>query len=305
MSALTRFGMFPPVIKALVIINVSVYIFQIFFINSFSIGNVPLTKYFIDFFYLHPVESESFYFWQLISYQFLHDPSGIMHIFFNLLALWMFGVELEHIWGGQKFITFYLLAGIGAGLTQLFISPLFSSPGLTIGASGSVYGILLAYGMTFPDRPIFMFPFFIPIPAKFFVLIYAGISLIMGITSDGNIAHFAHLGGAATGFLLFKFGDKLGIYNLVAKMFAKKQSYVGQNEYGNVYKMKETGQRHNNPINYSEQKSSEIGKKFVVDDEVVSQEQINIILDKISETGYQNLSDKEKRILFELSQKLK
>ena len=304
MSALTRFGMFPPVIKTLVIINVTVFLFQVFFINTFSVGSVPLAKYFIDYFYLHPLESDGFYIWQLITYQFIHDSTSIFHIFFNLFALWMFGVELEHLWGGQKFLTFYLLAGIGAGLTQLFISPLFSTPGLTIGASGAVYGVLLAFGLTFPDRPIFMFPFFIPIPAKFFVLLYAGIALLLGITSDGNIAHFAHLGGALTGFILFKFGDKLGLYEFFGKLFSKRQSYMQPDYHQKVYQMKETPGRQYTTTTSAPKTSSRETSLFV-DNELITQEQINIILDKISATGYKNLSEKEKKILFELSQKLK
>lgn len=301
MAALTRFGMFPPVIKALVIINVSVFIFHIFFLNIYTIGSVPLAKYFIDYFYLHPAGSDSFYFWQLITYQFIHDTSSIFHIFFNLFALWMFGVELEHQWGGTKFLIFYLLAGIGAGLTQLYISPLFSTPGLTIGASGSVYGVLIAFGLSYPNRPIFMFPFFIPIPAKFFVLLYAGLALLLGITSDGNIAHFAHLGGALTGYILFKYGDKWGIYSFFMKLFNKRQVYVDEDYHQRIYNMKRQEAR-TKQTNTSDRRSQ---SGFFVDNEEVTQEKINQILDKISQSGYEHLTEKEKKILFELSQKLK
>lgn len=304
MSALTRFGMFPPVIKALMIINVSVFLFHIFFLNVYTIGSVPLAAYFVDWFYLHPIESDSFYIWQLVSYQFIHDTSSIFHIFFNLFALWMFGVELEHLWGGKKFLTYYILAGVGAGLVQLFISPLFSTPGLTIGASGSVYGILVAFGMTHPNRPILMFPFFIPIPAKFFVILYAGLALILGMSSNDNVAHFAHLGGAATGFLLFKYGDKWGVYRFFDKLFSKKQSTVEPDYHANVYKM-ETQQRFAKKKEQTFQTREKAKPNFSVDDEEVTQGQINSILDKISSTGYQNLTEKEKKILFELSKKLK
>ncbi|MFN3306546.1 MAG: rhomboid family intramembrane serine protease, partial [Candidatus Kapaibacteriota bacterium] len=140
-------------------------------------------------------------------------------MFFNLFALWMFGVELETIWGSRKFLTFYILSGVGAGLFQLFIAPLFSEPLPTIGASGAVFGVLAAFGFTFPNRPVFMFPIFIPIPAKFFVIFYAGLAFLLGVTgSAGNVAHIAHLGGAFTGFILFKFGDQLGIYRLINRL---------------------------------------------------------------------------------------
>jgi len=189
---------------------------------------------------------------------------------------------------------------------QLFISPLFSTPGLTIGASGSVYGILVAFGMTHPNRPILMFPFFIPIPAKFFVILYAGLALILGMSSNDNVAHFAHLGGAATGFLLFKFGDKWGVYRFFDKLFSRRQSTIEPDYHQNVYKMESEKRFYKNTkesVRYSSQ--SENKQNFVVDNEEINQGQINAILDKISSTGYQNLTDREKKILFELSQKLK
>ena len=217
MRGIGGFSMFPPTIKTLLIINVAVFLLHHLFFTSFTIGGQSLARYFIEYFALQPISGlenffgsgASFYPWQIITYQFMH--ANLWHIFFNMFALWMFGSELENLWGGTRFLTYYLLCGIGAAIVQLFISPIFSDPAPTIGASGAVYGILLAFGLTFPDRPIFMFPFFIPIPAKFFVLIFAGIELLTGLTSTDGIAHFAHLGGAATGFLLLKFGDRLGI----------------------------------------------------------------------------------------------
>lgn len=289
------------------IINVTVFVLQFLFIGTYFVGATPLSSYFVQYFYLHPVDDGSFYIWQLVTYQFIHG--GLWHIFFNLFALWMFGVELENLWGSNKFLVFYLLSGIGAGLTQLYIAPLFSIPAITIGASGAVFGVLVAFGMTNPNRPIFMFPFFIPIPAKFFVIIYAGLELLMGFTSTGNIAHFAHLGGAATGFLLFKFGDKWGVYNFFTKLFKKRRSYVEPDYHSKVYKMdyKQRYQgRKNTQDNGNETfDNSATTNKFLVDNEEVTQIQINEILDKISATGYQDLSEKEKKILFELSQRLK
>ena len=306
MSALTRFSLFPPVIKTLIVINVSVFLFQFLFINNYFIGATPLANYFVGYFYLHPVGDGSFYIWQLITYQFIHG--GLWHIFFNLFALWMFGVELENLWGGKKFLTFYLLSGIGAGLTQLYIAPLFAPPAITIGASGAVFGVLLAFGMTFPNRPIFMFPFFIPIPAKFFVMLYAGLELLLGFTSTGNIAHFAHLGGALMGVILIKYGDKWGIFRFFDKLFSKRKSYEGPDDYhSRVYKM-EYRDRTKNYVDDFQPKSTQSqtnDSRFFVDNEEITQARINEILDKISESGYQNLTDKEKRILFELSQKLK
>lgn len=306
MNGINRFFLIPPIIKTLIIINVVVFIVQHLFLSLYNIGDVSLGAVFARLFYLFPVGDNSYFnIWQLLTYQFIH--ANVWHIFFNLFALWMFGAELETNWGSSKFLTYYLLCGIGAGLTQLFISPFFGPVGPTIGASGSVYGVLLAFGLTFPNRPIFMFPFFIPIPAKFFVLIYAGLALIMGVSSDGsNVAHFAHLGGALTGFILFKIGDKIGLFTIFSKMFKKKQSYVGNTggQTSNVYKM------YSQPDNFKSKPEpynpySNNSTKFIFDGEEIKQSQIDEILDKISASGYQNLTDKEKKLLFELSQKLK
>jgi len=306
MAGNSRFGGFggnalPPVIKALIIINVAVFLLQTFFFSMFKIGDYSLGDMFFYYCALYPIGDHSnFYLWQLITYQFMHG--NLWHIFFNLLALWMFGIELEQMWGARKFLMFYLLCGVGAGLVQLFISPMFGSPAPTIGASGAIYGILLAFGLTFPNRPIFMFPFFIPIPAKYFVLLYAGIALLMGFSSSGDsIAHFAHLGGAATGFLLIKFGDAMGIFKLSEKMFAKKPK---QDMYGN-YNSAEPKVYKSNWFKKEPEVKADVPSKIIINGEEITQSKIDEILDKISASGYQNLTDREKHILMELSQKIK
>jgi len=148
--------------------------------------------------------------WQLGTYMFLHG--GVFHILFNMLALWMFGTELERIWGTRYFLKFYFVTGIGAGiLTVLFsLLPFAVSQQVhdanVIGASGAIYGLLLAYALYFPDRPIYMYLVF-PIPAKYFVMIMGGISLLsaMGDTG-GGIAHITHLGGLVAGYALLRGG---------------------------------------------------------------------------------------------------
>lgn len=301
-----RMSMLPPVIKGIIIINVIVFISQFLFLDNYTIGKVPLESFLA----LQPFEGGiqgHFYIWQLITYQFLHG--GLMHIFFNLFALWMFGVELETSWGSRKFLVYYLLCGVGAGIAQLMVPYFISDYPLvaTIGASGAIYGVLLAFGLTFPNRPIFMFPIFIPIPAKIFVILFAGFQFFMGFTSSDGVAHFAHLGGAATGFILFKFGDALGVYKL-GNLFSKSRKHE------NTYYSSDTYQQNPNIYNinwqnpsYSAQpskKSSNINGFYVAGEEI-TQKKIDEILDKISASGYQNLSEKEKEILFELSQKLK
>lgn len=150
--------------------------------------------------------------WQPVTYMFLHG--GIFHILFNMLALWMFGVELERMWGSRFFLKFYFVAGVGAALTTLLLSftpfafanQLYYS--LTIGASGAVYGILLAYARYFPHRPIL--PYFVfPIPAKYFVIIIGAISLLSSMNGPGGgIAHTTHLGGLVAAYLYLKSGAR-------------------------------------------------------------------------------------------------
>ena len=146
--------------------------------------------------------------WQLATYMFVH--AGIFHILFNMLALWMFGTELEHIWGSRYFLKFYFVTGIGAAvLTVLFsLLPFDFARQLygaaIIGASGAIYGLLLAYGLYFPDRPIYMY-FVFPIPAKVFVLIMGAIAFFASMSeSGGGIANATHLGGLAVGYLFLK-----------------------------------------------------------------------------------------------------
>jgi membrane associated rhomboid family serine protease len=148
--------------------------------------------------------------WQPLTYMFLHG--GIFHLLFNMLALWMFGVELERMWGTRFFAKYYFVSGAGAAITTIVLGMLPGSFGnqlyysLTIGASGAVYGILLAYGLYFPNRPIYMYLVF-PIPAKYFVMIMGAISLLSAMNSTGGgIAHTTHLGGLVAGYLYLKGG---------------------------------------------------------------------------------------------------
>ena len=147
--------------------------------------------------------------WQLASYMFLH--AGLFHILFNMLALWMFGTELERIMGTRSFMRFYFVTGIGAGvLTVLFSLLPFAfarqlEHSIVIGASGAIYGLLLAYGMYFPDRPIYMYLVF-PIPAKYFVAIMGAIAFYSSMTERGGVANATHLGGLLVAYVFLKGG---------------------------------------------------------------------------------------------------
>jgi len=151
---------------------------------------------------------EHFWIWQLGTYMFLHG--GVFHLLFNMLALWMFGTELERIWGTRYFLKFYFVTGIGAGILTVLFSLLpfgvsqqvYASD--VIGASGAIYGLLLAYALYFPDRPIYMYLVF-PIPAKYFVMIMGALALYLSVSgSNGGIANATHLGGLLVAYLFLK-----------------------------------------------------------------------------------------------------
>ncbi len=187
-----------PAIKALIIANIVVFV-ATWVARSIDVAGV---------FGLRPAEVfEQFQIWRLVTYMFLHG--GIFHILFNMLALWMFGVELERIWGSRYFLKYYFVSGVGAGVTMLLVSLLPAQPfsgmyyALTVGASGAVYGVLLAFALYFPHRPIVLF-FLFPVPARYAVMIMGGIALLSAMESGGGVAHAAHLGGLLAGYLYLK-----------------------------------------------------------------------------------------------------
>lgn len=198
----TQFTVFPPAVKNLILINI------VIFVASFTPGIGGFLKAYAP---LYPFASPNFYPWQFITYMFMH--AGIWHIGFNMFALWMFGQAIENLWGTKRFLIYYFITGIGAGLCFILINsgPVMLSSGQmfyvpTIGASGAVYGILLAFGMMFPNRRIMLLFPPIPLKAKYFVAIFGGLELVMGIGNFcSNVAHFAHVGGIVFGFILIKF----------------------------------------------------------------------------------------------------
>jgi len=176
-----------PVVKNLMIVMGAVFLLQMLVSGQFSfyLGLVPVLVW------------KKYYLWQLITYIFLHG--GITHLLFNFLALWMFGSELESYWGSRKFLRYFLFCGIGAGICTVVFSPYQYIP--VIGASGSIYGLLLAFGWLFPNRPIYIY-FLFPIPAKYMVIIFGLIELFSSAEgTGGGVAHLTHLGGLLFGLL--------------------------------------------------------------------------------------------------------
>jgi membrane associated rhomboid family serine protease len=183
----------PPVTQALLLINVAVFCIDLF-----------LGPWFSRLFALWPLSSQFFMPWQVGTYSFLHG--GIGHLFFNMLGLWMFGSELERLWGPKRYLQFYAASVLTAAFAQLLFAMLIGSGNPTVGASGGLFGLLLAFGMLFPNRIIM--PLFPPIPmkAKYFVMIFGGLEIILGVFGSGTgIAHFAHLGGMLGGFLMLRY----------------------------------------------------------------------------------------------------
>jgi len=181
----------PPATRALILINIGVFLLQ-------QVASAPMLALFA----LWLPGSGQFHSWQLITYAFLHDPTNLAHIFFNMFALFMFGRALELYWGGRRFVGFYLVCVLAAALTQLAVQAASGVQEETIGASGGVFGVLLAFAWYFPRQRLFVIPIPIPIPAWLLVTVYAFIELFLGVTGrEQSVAHFAHLGGMLGGAL--------------------------------------------------------------------------------------------------------
>jgi len=231
----------PPVVKNLIIVNVAMWLINLLFIQITQ-GNGNL----IGALGLFPTASPLFKPWQIVTHMFMHSSQRIFHIFFNMWALYMFGRVLEQVWGGQRFLIYYLATGLGAMLVHSLVTYLQLAPEIqqlkaaysvdrinmalldeitkpgnpfynlgrelrvpTVGASGAVYGVLLAFGVLFPNTPLMIIPIPIPVKAKWVVLGAAVIALYMGLSGrGGNIAHFAHLGGMIFGYILIRYWNK-------------------------------------------------------------------------------------------------
>jgi membrane associated rhomboid family serine protease len=195
----TRPDNFPPVVKWLIIVNVAVFLAQ----NTFG-SQFALTERFA----LWPIGSPYFQPYQIFTHMFTHGSIG--HIFFNMFALWMFGKILENVWGPKRFLNFYLLSGIGAAVVHLTVQYFMGGFSPAVGASGAIMGVLVAFGYLFPNTELFILFIPFPIKAKWAVIGYVAIDLFGGIAnfSGDNIAHFAHLGGALTGFILVLLSNK-------------------------------------------------------------------------------------------------
>lgn len=187
----------PPIVKNLLIANVLIYLAQLYFART----ETPLELYGA----LWPLASGNFKIWQLVTHMFMHG--SWFHIFFNMFTLYMFGAQLEQVWGSKRFFNFYMICGIVAGVAQLFLG---GDDGYAVGASGAIMGVLAAFTYLFPNTPLYLMFIPIPIKAKYAIPGLMALDLFGGIsnTAGDNIAHWAHLGGAAAGFILVLLWNK-------------------------------------------------------------------------------------------------
>jgi len=182
-------------------------IFVILVANGLVFAIQQVSPYFMQaHFALWPVGTPDFRPWQILTYSFLHSPGMLSHIFFNMFGLWMFGRDLERLMGPKRFLVYYLSCVVGAGLVQLVFAATQQAVYPTLGASGGVFGILLAFGLAFPNRMVVLLFPPIPMRAKYFVVFYGLIELFLGASGLApGVAHFAHLGGMLFGFILLQY----------------------------------------------------------------------------------------------------
>ena len=196
-------SLLPPVVKLLLIANGLMFVVELSYGDQL-ISNLALWPLEMSFSPLAESMQVHFELFQLLTYGFLHG--SVMHLLLNMYALWLFGSRMENVWGSSAFAVYYVVCVLGAGLTQLLVASLSGGYYPTIGASGGVFGLLLAFGMRFPnERLMLIFPPVV-LPAKWFVTIYAAIELWAGVTgTQAGVAHFAHLGGMLFGYLLIRY----------------------------------------------------------------------------------------------------
>ena len=268
---------------------------------------------------LHFFMANDFQIYQLVTYMFLHG--GFTHIFFNMFALWMFGAVVERVWGPKKFLFYYISCGVGAGLVQeiaqyinyvalgldtfervnlggtLMMTADYLNLWTTIGASGAVYAILLAFGMIFPNERLFIIPFPFPIKAKWLVVGYIAIELFSALSGPGDgVAHTAHLGGMLFGFIMIRYWKK---HPESSNRFGRNR---GQEFFDNMKRR------------FDERKQASDRRRWVDDPDEEpryteeppkprrkNQEEIDAILDKIRKSGYDSLTKEEKKKLFDQS----
>ncbi|MDY4967349.1 MAG: rhomboid family intramembrane serine protease [Prevotella sp.] len=311
------FRQIPPITKNLLIINVLAYLAAVVMKGSGIDFN--------EIFGLHFFMADNFHLYQLVTYMFMHG--GVTHLFFNMFALWMFGCVIEQTWGSRRVLWYILACGVGAGLFQeaaqfvqyaveglaaynmvnvggmIIPTSEYLNMWVTVGFSGAVYGILLGFGMTYPEERIFIFPLPVPIKGKWFVMLYAAIELFSALsTSSDGVAHIAHLGGMAVGYIIIRHWRQQYERRQRASSFNGWETWDGY-EIRTRESLKDKisawwkrnmqgGKRHYNQESHYDK--AEKNRK-----EHEEQEEMDRILEKIKRSGYDSLTDEERRKLFD------
>ncbi len=311
------FRQIPPITKNLLIINVLAYLAAVVMKGSGIDFN--------EIFGLHFFMADNFHLYQLVTYMFMHG--GVTHLFFNMFALWMFGCVIEQTWGSRRFLWYILACGVGAGLFQeaaqfvqyaveglaaynmvnvggmIIPTSEYLNMWVTVGFSGAVYGILLGFGMTYPEERIFIFPLPVPIKGKWFVMLYAAIELFSALsTSSDGVAHIAHLGGMAVGYIIIRHWRQQYERRQRASSFNGWETWDGY-EIRTRESLKDKisawwkrnmqgGKRHYNQESHYDK--AEKNRK-----EQEEQEEMERILEKIKRSGYDSLTEEERRKLFD------
>ena len=272
---------------------------------------------------LHFFMASDFHLYQLVTYLFLH--ANFMHILSNMFGLWMFGCVIENVWGPKKFLFYYITCGIGAGLLQeiaqlgsFYMTITAQDPSVsfgeifaigqqlshqlnawtTIGASGAVYAVILAFGMSFPNERLFIIPFPFPIKAKWFVLFYVAIEFFSALGSSGDgVAHTAHLGGMLFGFLMIRYWNR----HPSSGFDRGRGQQFFENLKRNFEQRQRQHQQNNNSHKHAERGSSKEDDREFNARKRQNQEEIDAILDKIRKSGYDSLTKEEKKKLFDAS----
>ncbi len=308
---MSGFSMFPPGMKFLLASNVGVYLAELLFGAFHFSGGIPFTDWVELHFSLWPLKSPNFMPWQLVTYMFLHE--GFWHIFMNMLWLFWTGALVEQVWGTKKFLLYYLICGLGGAATNMLLSSAIGLPsGPMLGASAAIFGVLVAFGVLYPDMRLFIFPFPIPVKAKVLVPIMIGIEVI-SMWSPDNVAHLAHLGGAVTGMIYLliisggkRWNDRRGATS--TSQWNNNPPVPGARSGGGLFnrmkQKRDAVDAEYRDIDSARHEASNVNAPNVKQSRVISQEEIDKILDKIAATGYQNLTEEEREILFEASRRM-
>lgn len=296
-----------PAIKTILIINIVFYALTYWFTPRFALNGY--TDWFMNFNALHPIGSPAFAVYQYLTYMFMHG--GWWHLFFNMWSLMIFGNAVEQTLGTKRFWIYYIVCGIGAALVHQILSFVgIVPPAQLVGASGAIYGTMAAAAFYFPNSQLFIIPIPFPIKLKYLVGFYTVAEMYMGITSVDGVAHFAHLGGILVGVILLFMWKKQD-----AKRTNNRGYWTSSSSYGNYEKEEGFFSKMKDALSGKKKPKMRVVETSASDSNAADHEynarrkqeneEIDRILDKIRKNGYENLSEEDKKRLFDASNRMK